>query len=103
MKHFWIQKKVKLSFKIAYKFEKIEIIEKTEKCYEDFPALITAYNQSISVFLTNDLILKQTGTLRSSENNKHNLYLPRLRRILLKNGQNSFLEDESKLIYLRFN
>jgi hypothetical protein len=61
---------------------KIEIIEKTERCYEDFPALIKINNQSIAVFLTNDLILKQTETLRSCENNKHNLHLPRLRRIL---------------------
>jgi hypothetical protein len=43
---------------------KIEIIEKTETCYDDFPALIKINNKSISVFLTNDLILKQTGTLR---------------------------------------
>jgi hypothetical protein len=82
---------------------KIEIIEKTERCYEDFPALIKINNQSIAVFLTNDLILKQTGTLRSCENNKHNLHLPRLKRILSKNGQNTFLEDESKFIHLRFN
>jgi hypothetical protein len=41
--------------------------------------------------------------LRSCENNKHNLHLPRLRRILSKNGQNTFLEDESKFIHLRFN
>jgi hypothetical protein len=82
---------------------KIEIIEKTERCYEDFPALIKINNQSIAVFLTNDLTLKQTGTLRSCENNKHNLHLPRLRKILSKIGQNSFLEIESKFIHLRFN
>jgi hypothetical protein len=82
---------------------KIEIIEKTERCYEDFPALIKINNQSIAVFLTNDLILKHTGTLRSCENNKHNLHLPRLKRILSKNGHNTFLEDESKFIHLRFN
>ncbi len=60
-------------------------------------------NQSIAVFLTNDRILKQTGSSRSCENNKHNLHLPSLRRILSKNGQMTFLDDGSKFIHLRFN
>jgi hypothetical protein len=40
---------------------RIEVIEKTEKCYDDLSAIINANNQSITVFLTNDLVLKQTG------------------------------------------
>ena len=82
---------------------RIEIIEKTEKCYNDFPALIKINNQTISVFLTDDLILKQTGKLISCVNHNHNIHLPRLRRILTKSGQNSFLEDESKYVHLKFN
>ena len=52
----------------------IEIIEKTEKCYNDLPALIKINNQTISVFLTEDLILKQTGKLISCDKTDKTLF-----------------------------
>ena len=54
-------------------------------------------------FLTNDLILRQTGKLINCNNHFHDMYLPKMNKILAKKGKNTFLEDEKKFVHLKFN
>ena len=82
---------------------RVVVVEKTDKCYTDFPSIITLNNQTITVFLTNDLILRQTGKLINCNNHFHDMYLPKINKILAKKGKNTFLEDEKKFVHLKFN
>ena len=49
-----------------------------------FPAIITLNNQTIIVFETNDLILRQTGKFINCNNLFHDMYLPKMNKILTK-------------------
>ena len=54
---------------------RVVVVEITDKCYTVFPSIITLNNQTITVYLTNDLILRQTGILNCN-NHFHDMYLP---------------------------
>ena len=55
---------------------RVVVVEITDKCYTVFPSIITLNNQTITVYLTNDLILRQTGELINCNNHFHDMYLP---------------------------
>ena len=83
--------------------EEIDVVEKTNACYRDFPVKIRIGNRTVNAFMTNEKIIKVTSKKASCKNNYQNVHLTNTHRMLVKMGNLTTLEYDDVFMHLTFN
>ena len=82
---------------------KFKLLEKTEKCYKDFPITFKRNNKTIKAFLTQDKIIKLNSDEVSCQSLYRTCHLRSMKKVIVKIGKVNKLEDEDIFMLLNFN
>lgn len=73
---------------------KVEVLEDTSKCYNDFPVRLTLNNKSVIGFLTEDNIIQEYSKIVDCDTANKSLYFPTLNMRIIKIGSRTFKKYE---------